>query len=269
MSSSTPSGGLYDLYYDEALLARIDRGLKPRSDEAILRSLRKKTQGSPQVILDIGCGRGDQALYLAELFPKALIAGVDAHSPSIQHAGKSVPAGMQERLLFIEADGMRLPFEAKSTDLIWSFDTFCHLRSPAATLREWRRVLRDRGTLVFCSALCTSTMDPVTWKQLAPLQLHRPAMTRDTIRDALQQTGWKRVEEENLHSELLEHIEQSDPGRVTRDFMRLGRLLRCPDTWKTKLGEERYRLLCALILFNLSILNGRLDYVLWHARPTP
>lgn len=100
----------------------------------------------PRVVLDVGCGTGDMALALQTRYPQAQVVGIDVAYPMLQFA--RTQAAMPPLLC---ADAMRLPFAAQSVDLI-----FANLLLPWCTdlpllMREWRRVLRPDGLLMFTS----------------------------------------------------------------------------------------------------------------------
>jgi SAM-dependent methyltransferase len=96
---------------------------------------------SPQSrVLDLGCGRGG----VVELFwhDVELAAGLDPDSPSLaEHRAPGMPV--------IRGVGESLPFVDESFDLIVCLWVLEHLRDPAVTLREVRRVLQPGGHFVF------------------------------------------------------------------------------------------------------------------------
>ena len=91
-------------------------------------------------VLDLGCGRGG----VMELFWREveLAAGVDPDPASLaSHRAAGMPV--------VRAVGERLPFVDGSFDLVVCLWVLEHLRDPAATLVEVRRVLAPGGHFVF------------------------------------------------------------------------------------------------------------------------
>jgi SAM-dependent methyltransferase len=107
--------------------------------------------GTHARVLDAGCGRRTRlAHYRGRI---AHLVGVDLDEP----------AGRSNSTLdsFIRADLCApLPFEDASFDLVYSNFAVEHLPAPLAAFREWRRVLRPGGSLVF---LTSNHANPYLW----------------------------------------------------------------------------------------------------------
>lgn len=111
------------------------------SPEDILRSLRQR---GDERLLDFGCGTGGH---------RAMIEGMGYHWQGVNHrAGMAAPAAaVAEKSadpLMSFYDGLRLPFDDGSFDVVWSFQAFEHIQSIEASFTEIRRVLKPKGSLV-------------------------------------------------------------------------------------------------------------------------
>jgi trans-aconitate 2-methyltransferase len=83
----------------------------------------------PRTILDLGCGPGNIALRLAEVFPQADITGLDGSAAMIAAAAQRTPAGTA-RVAWVTAT---LPWEAEPArrfDLVVSNSLLHHLHDP-------------------------------------------------------------------------------------------------------------------------------------------
>ena len=105
------------------------------------------------VVLDLCCGTGDLAFALSHA-GKARIIGADfAHTMLVRARTKSMDllaadrGGAITRMLFFEADALRLPFTDASFDLVTSAFGFRNLANYEAGLREIHRVLKPGGTI--------------------------------------------------------------------------------------------------------------------------
>src|SRR5207249_7008942 len=94
-------------------------------------------------VLDLCCGTGDMGFALRRQGSECHIAGADfSHAMLVRAAAKST-AGQKMR--WIEADALRLPFPDASFDLVTSAFGFRNLADYDAGLREIHRVLRPEG----------------------------------------------------------------------------------------------------------------------------
>jgi len=95
-------------------------------------------------VLDIACGIGYGAERLKKAGARSVIAG-DLHFPSLKYGQETF---QQEKLVFVQANGERLPFPADAFDLVVSLETIEHLNDPEQFLGEVRRVLTTRGIFI-------------------------------------------------------------------------------------------------------------------------
>jgi ubiquinone/menaquinone biosynthesis C-methylase UbiE len=97
--------------------------------------------GAPERVLQIECGDGDGALFLAREFPVARIRGVDADPDLVAAATARVGLDPEGRVAFKVGAPRGLPFPDDHFDLLAALDAH---PSPA----EAARVLRPGGRLV-------------------------------------------------------------------------------------------------------------------------
>jgi ubiquinone/menaquinone biosynthesis C-methylase UbiE len=97
--------------------------------------------GDPERILQVQCGEGDGALFLAREFPRASVRGVDADEEAIRRAASRVGLDPEGRVAFKAGGPRKLPFPEDLFDLVALLDA-----EPPP--REVARVLRPGGYLV-------------------------------------------------------------------------------------------------------------------------
>lgn len=95
-------------------------------------------------ILEVGCGRGEFARWLAARFPETVITAVDFSEAAIAIARNA--SGDEAPLLHFEvADASALRFETGAFDIVISCECIEHVPDPARMAREIHRVLRPGG----------------------------------------------------------------------------------------------------------------------------
>lgn len=100
-------------------------------------------------VLDLGCGYGSTARYLAANFG-CQVTGVNISQKELELArSRSSEAGLDHLLHFEYGDFHRLEYADASYDVVWSQEAFLHAADKAAVLRECRRVLKAEGSLIF------------------------------------------------------------------------------------------------------------------------
>src|SRR5262245_51809202 len=106
-------------------------------------------------VLEIGCGSGGPALYLARS-TGCEIVGVDLHADGVANATRMArEAGLDRRATFARADASEtLAFASGSFDALLCIDAINHLRNRARVFEDWARLLTPGGRVVFT--------DPIT-----------------------------------------------------------------------------------------------------------
>lgn len=97
-------------------------------------------------VLDIGCGTGGCAFFIAEAFKPALVIGVDVEPGVVAAASKQAEArGLAGKVRFEAVRPGPLPFADQSFDLVFSKDAIIHIDDKHAIAREIHRVLKPGG----------------------------------------------------------------------------------------------------------------------------
>lgn len=101
-------------------------------------------------VLDVGCGSGGPALYLARTFG-VRITGVDRNPEAVATAGQSAEQqALATSARFVAADaGRPLPLDDAQFDAIVCIDAINHLPGRARVLGDWHRLLKPGGRVLF------------------------------------------------------------------------------------------------------------------------
>ncbi len=94
----------------------------------------------PARVMDLGCGAGDSVDLFRSLDPEVRWVGVDIESSPEVSGRTRADADL------VTFDGLRLPFEDASFDLVYCKQVLEHVEQPHSLLREVARVLRPGGS---------------------------------------------------------------------------------------------------------------------------
>lgn len=137
--------------YDES--AVLQREINERMADRL-----KYVRLQPERVIDIGCGTGVACDLLLKRYPKSELVALDFALPMVELATRRGrwlrhPKG-------VCADMEQLPLQSSSVDLIYSNVALQWCTNLEETFREFRRVLRPEGLLMF------STFGPDTLREI-------------------------------------------------------------------------------------------------------
>ena len=176
--------------YDE-LAPVYEERWRTYTERSIEATIRRVPDAASLRLLDVGAGTGLLLRKIAHRFPSAQLTGLDLSLAMALTARR--PHG--EGGSIVTGDAHRLPFDARSFDVIVSSSSIHFWRDPAQALVEIRRVLRDDGTLVitdWCSdyLACRLADRYLRWRNPA----YRPALSSAEIEALLARSGFEVTE---------------------------------------------------------------------------
>jgi ubiquinone/menaquinone biosynthesis C-methylase UbiE len=126
--------GKWDGWEDlEAVALRLSRGLDDLGVTA------------DETIVDVGCGTGNLTRALLDKLSHAgRVVAIDISSEMIKRASEKV---LDPRVAWHVGDASRTPIDDSAVDRVICFSVWPHLEDPNAAVEEFKRVLRERGTL--------------------------------------------------------------------------------------------------------------------------
>ena len=132
-------------------------------------------------VLDLGCGTGELAHYLAAC--GMMVTGCDISANMLSLARSADPDGTA-RWIRLDPGWRTLPFAAGSFDAVIAASVLEYVGAPGAVLRECARVLRPGGVV-----LCTvpDLTHPVRWLETAAAAAARVRLVRAAG------AGWPRL----------------------------------------------------------------------------
>lgn len=186
----------------------MERGHKPRA----LQALEKVPAIAGDSFLDIGCGNGWAACWLAERFgPGASVLGIDFSPDMVTLATEKAASLGHTRVRFESCDFNHIPVEDRTIDHIFSMEALYYSTSVTETLREWHRVLKPGGTLTACIDFYLENTQSHGWPDMlgVPMALH----AEEAWKTMLAEAGFEPVK-----SWRCLDLNNDDPDPDTRAF---------------------------------------------------
>ena len=115
--------------------------------------------GPNSAVLGVACGSGGPALFMAHT-TGCNVTGIDINESGINTANEMARAqGLSAQAQFVQGDASQsLPFDDSSFDAITCIDAINHLYNRLDVMREWYRVLRPGGRILFTDAVIVTGM---------------------------------------------------------------------------------------------------------------
>ena len=233
--TATTAGGFYDKRYSDEWRQLQDRVFGEAYDGYFGQSSLTTTADYDRIFgwlavsegskaLDIACGGGAPALRLARK-SGCSVTGIDINANAVSVANKSAAeTGLASSVHFVLQDAKAgLPFADESFDAVVCVDALVHIADHESTLRDWRRVLRPGGRLVFTDNVVTG---PISNEELSsraasgPLVVTPPGYDeqllaavglklerREDLTPALETSARRHVEARVRHADALRKLE--------------------------------------------------------------
>ena len=226
----------------------LDQSLNPRPPEYAFELAAKAGVGRDSLVVDVGCGRGNHSVELANRFGCRSI-GVDlVFEPLLDCSHPNVQ--------LVQGSIERLPIPHESADFVWCRDMLVHLPNLAIGLRECRRILKPSGRMILYTTLETDLMEPREASRLyEPLAIQ--ALKSDKLKSGFAAAGLVITHQEEIGGELIEFYQERDQ-RASRELMRLARMRRMREQLIAEWGRRRYETVYALYTWLLYLLLGKL-----------
>lgn len=121
-----------------------------RAIQDLERLIKNRSESYP-VIVDVGCGFGRSFKLLHDRFAPKRMFGIDIN-PEMLAASAAEVARHDLAVEFLEGTSSRLPLPDQSVDMVFCHQTFHHLVEQESAIREFYRVLKRDGLLLFAES---------------------------------------------------------------------------------------------------------------------
>ncbi len=157
-------------------------------------------------VLDVACGRGSSAVYLAKHFG-CRVTGLDYGEENIAAAEKHASAeGVSQLTNFRQGDAESLPFEDGSFDAVISECSFCIFADKTKTAGEMARVLRSGGRLGMTDVTVKGTLPDDIQSMLSWVACIAGAGSPELYVSELKKAGFTEFIIEDHGNSLLEMV---------------------------------------------------------------
>lgn len=148
------------------------------------------------VILDLGCGRGEETIEAAGMAgPDGMAVGLDLTEEMVGQAVANAVKAKRKNASFIQGDIENLPFEAGVFDGVTSNCVINHARDKSRVYREIHRVLKPEGRFVVSDAVTKYPLPTeVKNDEDAWAQCFGGAITEEEYLESILTAGFRRIE---------------------------------------------------------------------------
>lgn len=172
-------------------------------------------------VLDVGCGTGGAARWLAQELGCAVL-GLSISEKEIASATKKArDAGLADRLEFRVLDANQLDLSAAHFDVVWVLETSEHLADRPKFFANCARILKPNGSLALGACIARENPDAEQAKLLANVTevlLTEPLGHVDDYVGWLGKSGFERV----TIQDVTRHVRQTWP-RISAALRHSGR----------------------------------------------
>jgi MPBQ/MSBQ methyltransferase len=140
-------------------------------------------------ILDVGCGLGGTARFLAEKY-QCKVIGIDLTEEYITVGNKlSELVGLSDRVLLFQGSALDIPYEDETFEIVWTEHVQMNIADKKLFYTMLARVLRPGGQLLFHDVFrgCgSSPIYPLPWAENDSMSI---LVTESEARSAITETG--------------------------------------------------------------------------------
>jgi SAM-dependent methyltransferase len=234
----------------------LDESLDPAGPDVLYEYVARLSLPARAAGIDVGCGEGEHAIELSRRFGLQ-VTGIDPVPRCVAAARAGARPG--DSVTFGVGAAEDLPVPSASADLIWCRDVLSLSGDLGRAYREFRRVLRPGGRALVYQMFATSLLEPKEAAFLLPVMGCSPAAMRPENTEAAITGAGLRIDRcVVLGTEWGEHAQEhaQQPGR---HLLHAARLIRDPDRYIARFGQENYDIKLGDCLWHIYRMIGKLS----------
>jgi ubiquinone/menaquinone biosynthesis C-methylase UbiE len=160
-------------------------------------------------VLDVGCGLGGTARYLAETYG-CQVTGIDATDRMLEEASRrNESAGLDHLIELKLGNALEMPFDDGFFDILIGQDAWCYIIDKPRLIAECARVLRSRGVIAFTDWLKSENITPEESKSFFTFMAFPDVETFSGYARLLEDRGFAVQKKEDLSDEFVASLMQS------------------------------------------------------------
>lgn len=175
-------------------------GFTPGRD--IIDAAKKAGVQDGKQLLDVASGLGGPSCMLAGEF-KIRVTGIDLLNRNVTRANSLASSlNRVDRVIFLPANALKLPFREGSFDFIFGSDSWCHVPDRKSLLKECERILKDDGKIFFFDWLDLGALS----EGFRFIYSFPPLETLESYREKLLETGFNILSAEQGNESLKNNV---------------------------------------------------------------
>lgn len=266
VNSSFLSLSQHDSYdrIEEQFNDTLDQSLDPRGPEMLYDVVADLGLQAGTVALDVGCGKGRHTIELAKRF-RLSVLGVDPVARHIDIATRDLAheavadPGLGNAVSFELGSAEELPARDASVDLIWCRDVLCLVEDLDAAYAEFRRVLKPGARALVYQMFSTDRLEPGEAAWLLPTMGCVPANMRPKHTEAAIRAAGLQIDRCVVLGTEWGEYGQERTGKGGRKLLHSARLLRDPNRYVERYGQDNYDIALGDCLWHVYRLIGKLS----------
>jgi ubiquinone/menaquinone biosynthesis C-methylase UbiE len=160
-------------------------------------------------VLDVGCGLGGTARYLAETYG-CHVTGIDATDRMLEEASRrNESAGLSHLIDLKLGNALEMPFRDEAFDVLIGQDAWCYITDKPKLIAECARVLRPKGTIAFTDWLKSENITPEESKSFFTFMAFPDVETFSGYSELLEGNGFAIQKKEDLSDKFVASLMQS------------------------------------------------------------
>jgi arsenite methyltransferase len=169
--------------------------------------------GPQHRVLDVACGKGESAIFLAQRFG-CEVTGLDFGTENVTEATRrAAAAGLGNRISFQQGDAEKMPYPDASFDAVICECAFCTFPEKSRAAAEFARILKLAGRLGLSDLTRSGPLPPELEGLLAWIACIADARPINEYVDYLKTAGLKNTQIE-YHDEALAQMVRDIQGRL-------------------------------------------------------